>query len=220
MKRAILIIWCVFLFTCAALIEPSPFGALGAQTFAAQRIAIDKEFAKRLIDTALAANTEEDQFQFLIRNLNSLDAEQLTQLAAIIKADRDSGAGEILPLDYAMPWRVAGWICNYIDDRFGRLRYDLAVDGYIGLVDSASTVRFYWFKPESGPNLIVAIGVSTVHEYNGAIVSWHDWECYSGRVRLLLRRDKELGPHHYSALKISPFNEEPPAAAIWPQCNK
>lgn len=180
---------------------------------------INKEYAKNIITTALAADTFEAMHRYLLNSLKSLDKAQIDQLTLLIKADMNSGSGEILPLNYIMPWRVAEWICNYSDDHLERLQYDLALDGDIGPIDSVSTVQYYKFKPENEKEIIISIGMTTLQKYNNAIVAGHDWECLPNRARLLLRRDTGNGPDHYIALKISVLPNKSNPVVFWPECN-
>ena len=219
--KCIIFIFCLILSGCEhysnTITAPHP-PAFENKDQHAQHTTINKEFAISLVNTALATDTEKEQHQFLLTTLSSLDKKQLDQLAALITTDRDRQAGEILPLDYIMPWRIAGWICNYIDDRLGRLQYDICLEGDIGLIDSGSTVRFYKFKPEIGSEIFVAIGMMTLEEYNNAIVSGHDWECAPNRVQLLLLRDPNSGPNYYTIVKITSLPQNSSSTSIWPQC--
>lgn len=181
-------------------------------------ISINENFAKELIYTAVEKDTEEMQMQFLLNRLRALNTEDLKELYRIIKKDQNRQDEKVLSFPYRTPWRVAYWICNYIDDTLGRLHYDFADEGTMGPIDSPATSTLYRFKPLTGHEYIVSVGTETLEETDGVIVSGYDWECQPNIVRLLLIHNTTDKQDTYAVLKISKLKEKSHVTYIWPQC--
>jgi hypothetical protein len=198
---------------------------------------VDTAFAKGIVD-ANAASGDEGR-RFVVAQLNTLSHNDLERLKKIIQDDMaanpvwntdfpdnkaweksfQENEGKWIVGSTAIDRRLVHWVLNAIDDRLGCLRYDTVIDGYIGLIDSVSTVAYYDFKTISGKKIIVYIGTATLAESDGQVVYGHDWECHRGVVRLFVFRNTSLGTDYYGVQKITATTGSQPAVSAWPQCN-
>ncbi len=164
----------------------------------AAQVVINKNFVKQLIEIELAFTNE--SHERVLGTINSLDDEELRKIVVIIEDALRSDTGDILPLDYAMPWRVAGWMKNYISDKLGQLEYDRVVDGTFTRILGVGTVTYYEFKSLSGERINVILGMGTLSP-DRALNGLEALEDYSGTIRLFLLnsepKDSTGAPYFY-----------------------